>query len=148
MFWYNNFVRSMNSQIGVCIILKNNSYVVLGKRRNSYQSGTYGLPGGRLAGKESLFAAAKRELFEETGLNAHSVEYLGVIREWQEDKQWNFIHFIFICKEFAGSVEVKEPEKCEGWDWYSLDNLPLPLLPGHKAAIEMFGDKAKVKDVI
>ena len=27
----------------------------------------------------------------------------------------------------SGDVELKEPEKCERWDWFSWDNLPIPL---------------------
>ena len=27
----------------------------------------------------------------------------------------------------SGEPEVKEPEKCESWNWYSLDELPEPL---------------------
>lgn len=132
----------MNEQIGVGIVLINKKQeVLLGKRKNSYKAGTYGMPGGRIEGKESLQEACKRELAEETGVVAQSLEYCGAVREWQEDKQWNFIHFIFICKEFEGNVEVKEPEKCEEWNWYFLDKLPSPLLSGHKAAIEMYMGK-------
>jgi 8-oxo-dGTP diphosphatase len=27
----------------------------------------------------------------------------------------------------SGEPQILEPEKCEGWDWYDIDNLPSPL---------------------
>ena len=27
----------------------------------------------------------------------------------------------------SGEPKVLEPDKCEGWNWYSLDQLPKPL---------------------
>lgn len=132
----------MSQPVGVCcLVINNKNEILLGKRKNNYKAGTFGLPGGRLEGNESLVDACKREVIEETGLTAHTLKYIGVVREWQEHNKWNFIHFVFVCKAFEGTVTLQEPEKCEGWEWYSLDNLPSPLLPGHKAAIEMYMGK-------
>jgi len=35
---------------------------------------------------------------------------------------------IFIIAEYdTGEIKTLEPEKCEGWQWFSWDNLPKPL---------------------
>lgn len=146
---YKKKVASQNVEpLGVCIIVLNNkNQVLLGKRKNAYKAGTYGVPGGRIELTESLVDCGKRELLEETGLQAVTMRYLGSVREFQ--KNYNFIHFVFVCKRFTGIVTTMEPEKCEKWEWYDLDKLPKQLLRGHLAAIElMINPKHKVKDLL
>jgi 8-oxo-dGTP diphosphatase len=137
-------------RIGVCVIVldKKSEQVLLGKRLNSYRAGMLGLPGGRINLKESLKECGKRELLEETALEAKNMEYVGVIRELQDD--YNFIHFAFICTDFLGEPQVTEPDKCERWEWYSLTNLPENILPGHKAALDIYlhQDKTTLRDLV
>jgi 8-oxo-dGTP diphosphatase len=92
-----------------------------------------------------LLTGAKRELEEETGLVNPQLEYIGVVREKQEG--YSFIHFVFVCKSFDGEVQNTEPEKCEGWEWYSVENLPQNILNGHKAGIEMYKNKKLISDI-
>lgn len=134
-----------NDPIGVCVIVENTSTkkILLGKRKNSYKAGTWGLPGGRLEKNEPLRACARRELLEETGLIGNVFDYVGVIRELQgnkAEKGYNFIHFAYSCADCSGNVKLNEPDKCEEWEWFSLTDLPDNILPGHKAALEMFRD--------
>lgn len=139
----------MEEHIGVSIIvLDKTGRVLLGKRRNGYKAGTYGFPGGRIETREKLSECGKRELFEETGLIAKSLSYLGVIRELQTD--YNFIHFVYTCDKFSGIPSNSEPEKCEGWEWYSMENLPENILNGHKAALEIYLNKKTpaLKDIV
>jgi ADP-ribose pyrophosphatase YjhB (NUDIX family) len=131
-------------QLGVCVIIldKNHKNILLGKRLNSYRAGTYGLPGGRLNKKETLIEGARRELVEETSLIANKLQYVGVIREYQEDNNFNFIHFVYSCDDFSGIPKTVEPDKCEGWRWYPLDTLPENLIKGHRWALDMYRKKS------
>jgi 8-oxo-dGTP diphosphatase len=115
------------------IVINSENQVLLGERKNSYGVGLYGCPGGRLELSESLQDCAKRELVEETGLTAKSIKYLGVIREMQEG--YNFIHFAFLCDEYEGQIELKEPDKCVSWNFYQLDSIPYQILPAHRAGL-------------
>lgn len=130
-----------DQHIGVCVIVLDESKhnVLLGKRKNAYLAGSYGLPGGRVNITEPLVECAVRELREETGLQAKLLEYAGVVRELQ--KGYNFIHFVYVCKSYSGSLETKEPHKCEKWRWYSENSLPKNILPGHKAALKLLLNK-------
>ncbi len=136
--------------IGTCVIVldKRQTKLLLGKRINAYKAGMYGLPGGRVSYTELLTDGAIREFAEETGLQAKELTYVGVVREKQEG--YSFIHFAFVCKTYQGTLEMKEPEKCEKWEWFSFNSLPENILPGHKAAIEMFLTKNgfPLKDLI
>ncbi len=127
------------------LVMNNKRQVLLGKRKNAYKAGWYGFPGGRSNGKETLLAAAKRELLEETGVVATEVEYVGVIKEWQTKN--NFIHFMYLCEEWEGKIAVAEPDKCETWDWFELDNLPEKTLPAHREAIELLRKKTVIGDI-
>lgn len=123
--------------IGVCVIVlsKDKKSILMGKRLKGHKAGTYGIPGGRIEGKEKIKDSAIRELAEETSLVPNSIQYLGTIREFSS---YNFIHFAFLCDSFTGTPTNAEPEMCEQWRWHPLDSLPKNILPGHKAAIELF----------
>jgi 8-oxo-dGTP diphosphatase len=134
-------------RIGVCIIVVDKeNRVLLGKRINSYKAGMLGMPGGRLEFDETLESCGERELKEETSLQSKSLTYLGTIRELQEDH--NFIHFAYLCNQYEGVPVTAEPDKCAGWEWYPLDILPENILPGHKAAIEMYIKKETLIELL
>lgn len=134
--------------IGVCIIVLDSTTqkILLGKRLNCYGAGTLGLPGGRLELTETLESCAERELLEETSLVSQKFLYAGTVRELQGEH--NFIHFVYSCNEFSGQIVNVEPAKCEGWEWYQLDNLPENILPGHKAALDMYLQHLPLKELL
>ncbi len=134
--------------IGICVFMldQKNKSVLLGKRKNSYRSGYWGAPGGRLGKAESLETACKRELLEETGVKPLDLEYVGVVGEYQEDNDFTFVHFVFLCFFYEGTISCQEPEKCEGWEWHRLNNLPKPLLNGHRLAIDMIARNVSIMD--
>ncbi len=128
--------------IGTAIIIINqNQQILLGKRLNSFKAGSYGLPGGRIELGEKLLNCAKRELREETGLESKSLKYLAVIEEWQKEKNHNFVHFIYVCSDWSGKLQLLEPNKCESWKWFDLNKLPKNILQGHLAGIEILKNK-------
>lgn len=131
----------MSEKIGACIIIldQTRKQVLLGKRISDHKSGFYGLPAGSINERESIVDCAKRELFEEVGLKTNELKYVGVIREY--DSNGSFIHFAFLCDKYNGKIILKEPNKCEKWEFFTLDKLPKNILNGHKAAIEIFTSK-------
>ena len=78
----------------------------------------YGLPGGIIEYGEPMSEALVREAIEETGLKIVNFEYVGVLRETQEEHE--FIHFVFSAVVGDVTPELKEPEKCEGWEWIDI----------------------------
>lgn len=137
---------SQNPQpIRACVLILNSQgQVLLGKRKNSYKAGYYGLPGGRIDVNEPIATAIQREVKEETGLVLTDFEYVGVVRENQGD--YDFIHFIYVVKNVAQEPQLMEPDKCEGWEWldeFSGNN----ILPGHKAALDLYTQKLTIADL-
>ncbi len=138
--------RKHQENIGCAVIVNNDQgKILLGKRKNAYKSGLYGLPGGRIEGKEKALMAAKRELWEETRLKAQSLKYVGVVKEWQDG--YTFIHFIYLCTQWEGEIKLTEPEKCQSWTWFALNNLPKGILPGHLQGIEFLQNKQNISDI-
>lgn len=131
--------------IGVCLIAEKDSSILLGKRINSFGSGSFGMPGGRVNVGEKLEDAGIRELAEETGLEADKLQYVGVVRENQGN--YDFIHFIFQSL-IEGDPKVLEPDKCEEWIWFPKDGLPENILRGHRAAIDLYLNQEGIIDII
>lgn len=127
----------MSQPIGACCLVFNTEgKVLLGKRKNAFGAGLYGLPGGRIELGEKVSVTAVRELKEETGILNARLSYQGVVKELQGDV--DFIHFVFVIKDWEGEITVMEPEKCEAWEWFNLDDLPKNILPGHEAALQLY----------
>jgi ADP-ribose pyrophosphatase YjhB (NUDIX family) len=139
--------------IGCCVIVQNEKgHILLAKRKNSYKAGFFGLPGGRVEGNELLTDCALRELREETSLHAVHLQYIGVVREWQPDFPGehpdSFVHFVFLCKEWEGAPTTNEPDRAELWEWYDINNLPDPVVPGHFAGLKLLASNETVQDLV
>jgi 8-oxo-dGTP diphosphatase len=119
---------------------------LLGKRKNSYKAGLYGLPGGRIELNEPIITAIAREVEEETGINGLDFSFIGVVRENQGT--YDFIHFVFSAQISNQKPMLCEPDKCEGWEW--VDNVSdlTQVLSGHKAGIGMYKKGNHLADVV
>ena len=113
-------------KVGVGVIVVKGTQVLLGKRRGSHGAGTWAFPGGHLEFGESIEECAARELWEETGLRALSIQK----SSWTNDlidATKHYVTLFMIVDRFEGTIEVKEPEKCETWEWHPWERLPEPL---------------------
>lgn len=111
--------------VGCGIILCKGRKVLIGLRSSEHGQDTWGFPGGKLEFGETVEECVRRELFEETGLKAGKLTFLHVTDDIFPDK----LHYItiFLVGEWRRGVpRVKEPEKCEAWEWHSWNRLPRP----------------------
>jgi 8-oxo-dGTP diphosphatase len=131
-------VDNSQPRVGVGMIVIKDGKILLGKRKGAHGSGHYSPPGGHLEFKETVEACTIRELAEETGLTPLSLNS----GPWTEDiidEQKHYITlFVFISK-FKGKLQLLEPHKCEGWNWYSWNRLPAPLFMPLTTLIESVG---------
>lgn len=115
-------------KVGVGVYVIKEGKILLGKRKNSHGEGDWAVPGGHLEFGESIEACAARELAEETGLKATSIE-TGLWSNDVIDGNKHYITFFAVVKDFEGEPQLLEPDKCEGWQWFSLGALPPHLFP-------------------
>jgi 8-oxo-dGTP diphosphatase len=130
-------------RVAVDMIVEKDGKILMGKRLNAVGAGEYGLPGGHLEIDESLHDAAYRELLEETGLVPEKLEFISVVRSSKPDP---YVHFLFKCIGFKGEPENKEPDKCEGWEWFDPNQLPENVFQSHKDFIPAYLNKKILVD--
>jgi len=102
-----------------------NPRFLIGKRINSHGSGTYALPGGHLEFGETTEECAAREVMEETGLKVSGVRFLTATNDYMPTVNKHYITLFTVCVRDNSSDEpqVLEPDKCEGWEWATWEEL-------------------------
>jgi 8-oxo-dGTP diphosphatase len=112
--------------IGVAAIVIKDNKVLLGKRINSHGAGTWQFPGGHLEFNESIESCAKREVLEETGIHINNIRLGTFTNDIFLQERKHYVTLYVLCEYVRGTLELKEPEKCEKWDWFHWDRLPEP----------------------
>jgi len=122
--------------IGINVFVVKDQKLLLGKRKNTYGAGMWGLPGGHLETGEAMVDAAARELMEETGLNAKSFSFSNIVNDRSGNQ--HYLQIGFTAQDITGELTLREPERCEEWQWFQIDKLPPNLFPPHIKQIENF----------
>ena len=117
----------MYPRVGIAAIVKKEKMVFFGKRKGSHGSGTWNFPGGHLEFFETLEECTKREVLEETGLKVKNIKFATITNDFFRKENKHYITIFMICNYQSGKVVLKEPEKCESWDWFRWNSLPKPL---------------------
>jgi 8-oxo-dGTP diphosphatase len=131
--------------VGVTIFVVRGDKLLMGRRKNGFASGTYGLPGGRLIEGEKMLDCAARELMEETGLTAQSFTFLNLVNDDQV-KTNHYLQVSFLAEGVAGEPELREPEFCEQWQWFDLSALPSPIASSQIESVTLFLAKQAFSD--
>jgi len=113
--------------IGIGVIIIRDDKILLGKRCNAHGAGSWCCPGGHLEFGESFETCARREVREETGLEIENIRPGTFTNDLfsQEGKHYVTLFMLADCPR--GEPRVREPDKCETWDWFATDALPQPL---------------------
>jgi 8-oxo-dGTP diphosphatase len=120
-------------RVGVGVVLQdpaNPHRVLCGIRKGSHGAGTLALPGGHLELYESWEDCACREVLEECNLELQRPVTFGHVTNDPmpaEHKHYVTIFMMAKCKDTvpAQILQNMEPEKCEGWQSYSWEELEM-----------------------
>lgn len=111
--------------VGVSVLLVNrDGRVALGWRPEGIAAGGYlCTPGGRIEFTEHYLETAVRELEEETGVRLPTTVFKTI--GFKEHFRFGDHYFlIYVVAYYDGKLERKEPDKCLGWEWWKLDEIP------------------------
>ena len=126
---------------GAGVIIENPEGEILLQRRADNHC--WGIAGGSIELGESTEEAAKRELFEETGLIADELELFSVFSGknqhyiYPNGDEVHVVDIIYRCKKYHGSLRRQE-EEVEELRFFHLDAIPENLSPPQRDSIEKY----------
>lgn len=121
----------------VGVMIFKDGKILLGKRKGSHGAGEYAIPGGHLEFEESFEECIKREVKEETDLEIKNIKFLSLANIFRHENRQDMLAS-FRTDWADEEAKLMEPEKCEGWNWYDLNNLPSPLFYPTEIAIDSY----------
>lgn len=134
-------------QVGASVIIENAHQQILLQLRTDNHCWSY--PGGSVELDEEVEEAAKRELFEETGLIAHELELFGIFSGkdthyiYPNGDEVSNIDIVYLCRNYSGTIQCQEGET-EELCFFSIEDIPENLSAPVKNAILQWIDSKKV----
>jgi 8-oxo-dGTP diphosphatase len=112
------FPHGLKRAASMCILQHQQKFLLL-KRVKSPFAGHFLPVGGKLEPYENPLAAAKRETFEETGLQIDDFKFCGILTE-SSPLKYNWISYIYLAQ-----IDDIEPPFCDEGilEWINYDNL-------------------------
>lgn len=124
-------------KIGIGVMVVRDGKILLHKRKNAHGAGEYSSPGGHLEYMESFEGCARREAKEEADIEIENVRFL-FLANLKKYAPKHYVHVQLVADWKSGEPKVMEPEKCEGWEWFSMDAIPTPCFSMLKEAVECY----------
>ena len=134
--------------VGVAAIVTQNNRVLLGKRKGVHGAGCWAFPGGHLEFNESIEGCAAREVDEETGLSIKNCRYATCTNDLFRETNKHYVTLFVVCEYESGEPEVKEPEKCEKWEWFTWNEFPEPLFLSLENLLDKAFNPFSIKETI
>ena len=130
-------------QVGASVIVEDeDNRILLQLRRDNH---CWGYPSGSVELDEEVENAAKRELFEETGLIAHDLELFGVFSGkdlhyiYPNGDEVSNIDIVFLCKHYSGTLTPQKDE-VDDLQFFSIETIPDNISPPVKKQIQLWID--------
>jgi len=128
-------------EIAGCYIEMQGKLLLLKYAESSPQAGKWGVPAGKLESGESPIGAARRELFEETGVSLDcqsQIHYVSSLYLRQRDVDYIF-HLFKVDLPKMPMIQLSQEHQAYHWAT-SKDIEEMPLIAGAKEALENYRD--------
>ena len=119
-------------QVGASVIVEDPQGRILLQLRSD--NGCWGYPGGSVELDEVVEEAARRELWEETGLIANRLELFGIFSGpemhyvYPNGDEVSNVDPVFLCRDYGGTLRA-QPGEVEDLRFFAPDELPERLSP-------------------
>lgn len=130
--------------IGCELLVRKDGRILLGLRGKAcFGAGTWALPGGHLEFGERLVDAACREVSEELGVTVSpsDLQLVSIVDDCQEEAKKHYVHVSFEIMEPSWEPRIMEPDECDEWRYFELDDLPENFFPPHTGIIKNYLQK-------
>jgi ADP-ribose pyrophosphatase YjhB (NUDIX family) len=134
------YVLYENPVVGVAVIVQNdNGAILLGRRsKDSTYSGLWCIPCGYVEYDEEVRVAARREFFEETGLEVEIGEVFTVLSNFH-NPETHTVGIWFWAEVIGGTI--KAGDDLDAIDWVSINNPPPLAFATDQVILEMLNKK-------
>ena len=128
---------------GVGLLVFNDEKKILMQLRSDYNE--WGVPGGAMELGESFEDVAKRELKEETNLEADELKLIRVLsgketyREYPNGDKLYDITAIYVVKKYHNDIIINDDESVK-LEWFDINNLPKNMTEYTQNYLNKFGD--------
>lgn len=123
--------------VAVHLFLRRGDELLMLRRSNTgYEDGNYSVVAGHVEIGETVSAAAVREAREEVGIRMDESDLTinGVMHRRSEAER---VDFFVECTRWEGTVENREPDKCDDLRWVARGRWPENTIPYIKRALSM-----------
>lgn len=124
-------------KVGISVMIMKDNKILLGKRIGKHGSGQYAFIGGNLEYSESFEECIVREVAEEADIKIKNIKFLGIYN-LKEYMPKHYLNILMSADWESGEPKLMEPDRCEGWQWYDMDDLPIPLFVTVPNSIESY----------
>jgi 8-oxo-dGTP pyrophosphatase MutT (NUDIX family) len=148
----NEYIKSLRKKIGHDLIIQCGASVIVLNEQNEIllqlrkDNSCWGYAGGAVEPNEPVEEAAKRELYEETGLIANKLELFGVFSGpdlhyiYPNGDEVSNVDIVYLCKDYSGELKCQDSDVSD-LRFFPLDRLPENLSPPVRKAILRFAEE-------
>lgn len=126
-------------QVGASVIVVDSDHRILLQLRSDNHC--WGYAGGSVELDEVVEEAAKRELFEETGLIAENLELFGVFSgkdthyTYPNGDEVSNVDIVYVCKQYSGELKCQDGE-VEKLKFFRIDEIPQNISKPIRVALD------------
>ncbi|MEK4079655.1 NUDIX hydrolase [Solibacillus sp. FSL K6-1126] len=127
--------------VGACVIILNEQRQLLMQLRKD--NGCWGLAGGSMELGETLEEVAIREMYEETGLTAHSLQQFGIFSgkelyyQYPHGDEVYIVATTYICDDYSGTLRLDSDEAID-LKFFPFSALPEKISPPDQIVIQKY----------
>ena len=136
--------HSTVNAVGVWFYAVNTQRYLYLMRNDPKHPDTWGLPGGRIEGNETLIEAITRECYEELGSMPDYLRLVPLEKFTTADQ--GFAYHTFFCSVASEFTPVLNHEH-QGWAWIASGTWPKPMHPGLWSTVNFDAVRNKIQTI-